>query len=229
MEEREKRSVEEKVLKQEPESEVSNAAVDEEWDFTPVGVWCGIPLLDLLDEVYNTEKTNDKVIAKPIEIVSPNGVVVLKQFTPDDSREIFDLINSSRGHLSQHEDNTAKKYPTLETVCESIVNPSNPNKLRFGIRNNNGVLVGSINLTPDEKNPLTGEVGYYLGASHMGQGYMVEAVKTLTTFVFDQLNYHALYAKVAKANILSAKVLQKAGYLESERGDEDIIFHKQKE
>lgn len=91
MEESEKRSVEEKVLKQEPESEVSNA-VDEEWDFTPVGVWCGIPLLDLLDEVYNTEKTDDKVIAKPIEIVSPNGVVVLKQFTPDDSREIFDLI-----------------------------------------------------------------------------------------------------------------------------------------
>lgn len=228
MEEREKRSVEEKVLKQEPELETSNA-VDEEWDFTPVGVWGGIPLLDLLDEVYNTEKTNDKVIAKPIEIVSPNGGVVLKQFTPDDSQEIFDLIDSNREHLSQHGDKTAKKYPTLETVRKSIVNPSNPNKLRFGIRNNNGVLVGSINLTPDEKNPLTGEVGYYLGASHTGQGYMVEAVKVLTTFAFDQLNYHALYAKVAKENILSAKVLQKAGYLESERGDEDIIFHKQKE
>lgn len=117
----------------------------------------------------------------------------------------------------------------METVCESIVNPSNPNKLRFGIRNNNGVLVGRINLTPNEKNPLTGEVGYYLGASHTGQGYMVEAVNTLTTFAFDQLNYHALYAKVTKANILSAKVLQKAGYLESEKENGDIIFRKQKE
>ncbi|MDO8658911.1 MAG: GNAT family protein [Candidatus Levybacteria bacterium] len=219
MEEREKRPEEEKILEQELEPETSDTNnKGEEWDFTPVGVWCGIPLLDLLD-----------LATKPIEIGSSNGDIVLNQFSVDDSQEIFELIDSSREYLSQHGDDTAKKYPSLNAVRESILSPSNPNKLRFGIRNKNGVLVGSINLTPDEKNPLTGEVGYYLGASHTEQEYMVEAVKVLTTFAFDQLNYHALYAKVTKANIPSAKTLQKAGYLESERGDEDIIFHKQKE
>ncbi len=56
----------------------------------------------------------------PIEIASSDGEVVLRQFTLEDAEEIFKLIDGNREHLSQFGDDTAGKYPTLDSVRESL-------------------------------------------------------------------------------------------------------------
>lgn len=160
----------------------------------------------------------------PIEIVSSTGDVTLRQFTVADADEIFALIDSGRDHLSQHGDETAAKYQTVDAVRDSIATPTNPQRLRFGIRNSDGVLVGSINVTPDDDTPHRGEIGYYLGAAHTGRGYTTEAVTTLTEYAFAQLGYIELYGKVAEANTPSVKVLQRAGYTETRREDGEIYL-----
>jgi len=147
-----------------------------------------------------------------IELKSPSGRIILQQFTPSDAKDIFDLINRNRAHLSQHGDQTAQKYQTVSDVLKSIAHPTNPSKLRFAIRTADGILVGSINLTPDSDNPHRGEVGYYLGAEGTGQGYATEAVKTLCAYAFETLGYEELYAKVVHANGPSARVLLRAGW-----------------
>lgn len=97
---------------------------------------------------------------KPLEIVSKDGQVTLRQLTLEDVEELFALIDRNRDHLSQFGDDTATKYPTVESVRESIEKPKNPKRMRFAIRNIQGQIVGSINLTSDDDNPERGEVGY---------------------------------------------------------------------
>lgn len=159
-----------------------------------------------------------------IEISSPNYRVCLQQFTPADALEIFDLINTNRPHLSQHDDKTALKYPTVEAVLDSITNPSNPDKLRFAIRDEQSRLVGSINLTPDNEDPSRAEIGYYLGAQYTGQGNMTEAALLLTEYAFEELGYTMIFGKVHPDNIKSAEVLKRAGYVETGSKGEHVVF-----
>lgn len=155
---------------------------------------------------------------KPIEILIGSTGIRLKQFTHSDSQAIFELIDRNREHLSQFGDTTAEKYKTVESVEESISNPKNPNRLRFGIWDN-GVLVGSVNLTPEEDDKTKGEIGYYLGAEFKGKGYMIKAVTTLTEFAFKNLGYKEIYGIVHLENFASQQVLKKSGF---ENGGEVI-------
>lgn len=166
---------------------------------------------------------------KPIEILSSDGEVALRQFSPQDSEEIFTLIDRDRKHLSQFGDDTADKYPTLATVRESIEHPKNPKRLRFAIRDKEGKFVGSINLTPDEKDLTQGEIGYYLGFEFQRKGFTGRALEALINYGFNVLNYKTIYGDVAEGNIASTKVLLKAGYQETGRHNGKIHYVKTKE
>lgn len=157
-----------------------------------------------------------------IEIPALRPSTTLELFKEEDVPEIFKLISESKTHLSQHGDETANKYPSEASVLKSIVNPPNPEKLRFAIRNAQKELVGSINLIPNEDG-TQGEVGYYLGEQYTGHGYILSAVLALTTHAFSDLGYRSLFAKVHKDNDPSASVLINAGYKEiNTMGDEAV-------
>lgn len=162
----------------------------------------------------------------PTEIRSATGAISLRQFTSGDAREIFELIDRSRQHLSQHGEDTAIKYPTFESLNESIVHPLNPKRLRFAIRNKDGKIVGGINLTPESDDPKTGEIGYYLGAEEIGYGYASMAVEALTKFGFENLGYEVIYGKVAETNTPSIKVLNSTGFTEERRENGYVYLFK---
>jgi len=84
-----------------------------------------------------------------IELIIEDQLRLL-QYTLEDTDHIFSLIDRNREHLSQHEEPTARKYQEKETVYESIANPKNPLRLRFGIWDGD-IFVGGINLEPDEE------------------------------------------------------------------------------
>lgn len=163
-------------------------------------------------------------ITPPLEIRSKKGRLNLRQFTPAIASDIFDLIDGNRDHLSQFGDETARKYLTYESLLESIVNPKNLKRLRFAIRNSQGEVMGSINVTPDEDNPHKGEIGYYIGSEYQGRGFTTEAAELLTNFAMGELGYTELYAKVHPHNIASQKVLLKAGYQDAGTKDGDVLF-----
>lgn len=163
----------------------------------------------------NQAETNYLPKDNLVEISSPDDVIILKPFTLADVKEIFELIDRNRDHLSQNGEDTAEKYPTLESVEKSISNPSNPKRLRFAIRNFEGELVGSINLTPLDSKPKKGEIGYYLGGEFTGKGYASRAVEALTNYGFNNLGYEEIFGMVANTNIPSLNVLKKAGYKET--------------
>lgn len=165
----------------------------------------------------------------PLEIKSASGRIVLWQFTPEDAREIFELIDRNRGHLSQFGDDTAQKYPTYEAVLKSILQPKNPKRLRFAIRTlEHGELVGSINLTPDADNPQRGEIGCYMGSEYQRRGFATEATRMISEFAFGELGYRELYAKVHPENVVSQRVLTKTAFVKTGLKDGDLIFSRVK-
>ena len=83
---------------------------------------------------------------EPILISTIEAGLVLRTYTPEDAETVFALIDRNRQHLSQHGDETAKKYPDLASFLQSITHPANPNKIRLGIWKGE-TPVGSINLT----------------------------------------------------------------------------------
>lgn len=150
-----------------------------------------------------------------LEIISSDRLVRLRQLTKVDALELFELIDRNRAHLSQFGDKTASKYPTLESIIASIVRPHDPRRLRFAIRNQQGFIVGSINLTPDQADQHQGEIGYYLGQEFTGQGYVTRAIDTLSDQAINGWGFHTLYGNVVAENVASIRALQRAGYNET--------------
>lgn len=167
-------------------------------------------------------------IPQPNEILSQDREICLSPMSLEDTAELFALIDSNRPHLSQFADDTAQKYPTLASLQESVTFPANPKKLRYVIRNKEGVIVGSINLTPIPGEQRSGEVGYYLGAQHQGRGYMTRAVQTLTAYAFQTLGYDVLSGTVHNENLPSARVLLKAGYQQIGKAHDFIVYRIKK-
>lgn len=156
----------------------------------------------------------------PIEIISDDRQLSLRQFAPEDAEEIFELIDSNRDHLSQFGEDTSEKYPTYETVLYSILKPKNPDRLRFAMRNRDGEYMGSINLTP-KGGFQQGEIGYYIGKDFGGKEYTTNAVKTLSSYAFNNLGYETLFGVVDVQNTASIRVLEKAGYQQIKKRIED--------
>lgn len=147
------------------------------------------------------------------------GGVFLRQLTKHDVSAYFDAVDASRDHLSQFGDPTSTKYQTIEDVETSVIQPDDPNKLRFGIWDHDS-FTGSINLTLREDG--SAEVGYWLDARFTGRGYATLATKSLVDFA--RSRYGRIYAKVAEGNDASCKVLERAGLAETSREVGKIVF-----
>ncbi|MDO8591579.1 MAG: GNAT family N-acetyltransferase [bacterium] len=152
--------------------------------------------------------SEQKLASQKIEIFGKDGLA-LRQFVPEDAGSIFALIDEGRAHLHQFGDDTAAKYPSAEAVRESIITPTNPDKLRFGIWDEE-TIVGSINLTSGENQPV--EVGYWVGKKHVGHSYATKALKLVSDYAFEQLDKDLLIANVAVGNEASRRSLEKAGF-----------------
>ncbi len=176
------------------------------------------------NKVHKMSITMSSKTGRPLEITSTDGTITLRQYSLKDAKAAFALIDKNREHLAQFGDRTGVKYPTLESFEESIRNPKNVNRLRFGIWNSKDELVGSINLTPDADNPRRGEIGFYLGGEFQGNGYMKRAVQALTDYAFKKLNYSQIYGKVAVGNEHSVRVLMKNGYFGSVKKEVETIY-----
>lgn len=145
----------------------------------------------------------------PIHISTERPDVVLRQYVPQDAGAIFSLIDSSREHLSQFGEETAAKYPDVESVLVSITDNPQPNKLRFGIWRSD-VLVGSINLTPFSRGP-GGQMGYYIGAPYLRQGFATTAARACVNYALYTLWWRSLHARAHRDNRASQEVLRRAG------------------
>lgn len=72
---------------------------------------------------------------------------------------------------------------------------------------NGGALIGGVGISFQG-----GEIGYWLGQSHWGQGFGTEAVVGLRDHGFSELGLPQLWAAVRPGNDSSCNILEKAGF-----------------
>ncbi|OGH03048.1 MAG: hypothetical protein A2798_01300 [Candidatus Levybacteria bacterium RIFCSPHIGHO2_01_FULL_37_17] len=175
-----------------------------------------------MESKNNSIKEDKFKFADRIIIESKDDSVVIKQLVPDDAQAYFDLVDSDRAHLSQFGDRTAEKYKTVEDVRESIVNPPNPNKIRFGIWDGK-VMVGSDNLTPAENN--SAELGSWVAKKYTGHRYAARARKLLIDLAFNRLGLDKVFSVIKPDNLASINSIESSGFVfEGTEEDGAIIY-----
>ena len=144
----------------------------------------------------------------PLVIPTERPELILRQFIPEDSRPLFELIERNRAHLSKYLDDTSDKYPDFDSVLRSMTYPSKPEKLRFGVWDGE-VLVGTVNLLPLHRLAV---LGYWVGAEYTKKGYATTAAQALCQYANDILGLGQIIAFVHKENFTSQGVLQRCGF-----------------
>lgn len=56
-----------------------------------------------------------------------------------------------------------------------------------------------------------GEMAYWVGEQYWGNGYGTEAAQAMIDFVFEEKNFHRVYARHFKSNPASGKIMEKCG------------------
>lgn len=87
----------------------------------------------------------------------------------------------------------------------------------FVIEGREGAVIGMIGLIP-ERGARPVEIGYWLGKSHWGLGYMAEAVDAMVPFGFAHFATRRIIGSVFPGNDASRRVLERCGFVRFGRG-----------
>ncbi|WOD39942.1 GNAT family N-acetyltransferase [Nodosilinea sp. E11] len=86
--------------------------------------------------------------------------------------------------------------------------------LQLGIEKNaDAQLIGTCTLFNFNHQCRRAELGYALGRSAWGRGFMHEALSVLIDYAFGELNLHRIEAEIDPRNQASAKTLERLGFL----------------
>jgi ribosomal-protein-alanine N-acetyltransferase len=76
-----------------------------------------------------------------------------------------------------------------------------------------GEAVGGVGVVPAEDiERISGELGYWVGEEHWGKGLATLAAREMTTYCFDTLKLHRVWASPFSRNTGSIRVLEKLGF-----------------
>jgi [ribosomal protein S5]-alanine N-acetyltransferase len=79
-------------------------------------------------------------------------------------------------------------------------------------RREDDLVIGTCTLLNLDKENRRGEIGFALGREHWGRGYMNEALETLLSFAFGELDLHRIEADVDPRNAASIRTLERLGF-----------------
>ncbi|HEX2052636.1 MAG TPA: GNAT family protein [Actinomycetota bacterium] len=85
--------------------------------------------------------------------------------------------------------------------------------VRYFAIEHDGLAVGGVGIEPGEDiERISGELGYWVGREHWGRGLATEAAREATTYAFEVLGLHRVWATPFKRNPASIRVLEKLGF-----------------
>lgn len=136
------------------------------------------------------------------------------------NRTYFEKMVPSRGNDYYH-------FKNFKMINEMLLEEQ-AQKLSYFylIKNENGQIVGRINLVDIDKNQQLGHIGYRVGEEHIGKGIANKALKLLLTMVSNQ-EIKQIAAKTTTNNIASQKVLEKNGFKYISTSDEEFEMNGQ--
>jgi len=137
--------------------------------------------------------------------------VALRPLRDDDNVVLTELANNRK-----IADNLRDVFPHPYTVENAIffinLTKQESPQLTFAIEYKGGLcgIAGLLKHADIYRN--TAEIGYWIGEPYWNKGIATRAVKLLTEYGLDHLNYARLQTGIFEYNTSSMKVLEKCGY-----------------
>ncbi len=141
-------------------------------------------------------------------------VLIKNRPTFENARVIFKTIEENREHLEPwipRIKKTKKPEDCLKNLLDKERKSQKKKKADYGIYLNKE-YIGNISLFNIDKKNRTAELGYWLSASFVRNGYMTEAVAILEKEAFEKLQLNRIEIRCDQENLSSSKVAKKCGY-----------------
>lgn len=134
--------------------------------------------------------------------------VNLRTIEEEDIEFLRDNINRKeiRTHL------TARKPVNLnqeKEFFEEVI--SSDDNVHLAISSNQE-MIGIISLEENGKDIRVAEIGIWIDSEHHGNGYGTETVDLVTSYGFNELNYHRITARAHEENKGSQRIWEKLGF-----------------
>lgn len=140
-----------------------------------------------------------------------DGSTVLRALAAADAPELARLANN-KNIWDNVRDYFPHPYSEADAVAFIISKADETPQCTFAITVENR-MAGVIGLVPQsDVYRKNAEIGYWLGEPFWGRGIATKAVRLLTGYGFDTLQFARLYACLFEYNHASMAVLQKCGY-----------------
>lgn len=77
----------------------------------------------------------------------------------------------------------------------------------------NKILLGGINISNIQRGVTqTCNIGYWLGETHSGKGFMEESIRSIIPYIFETIKVNRIQAYTLKSNLPSRKLLEKLNF-----------------
>ena len=144
--------------------------------------------------------------------VSPE--IVLRTYSEEDARELFDVVNENRGHLRPWliwVDATLKEAHSLEYIRAARQEQYEQRSMAMGIFQNDQ-LIGGIGMHHWDPRLKKAQIGYWLAAYACGKGIMQQCSMHFIHYLFTQLGLNKIELQYLPANVRSASVAKRLGF-----------------
>ena len=155
--------------------------------------------------------------------------LLLRQLISSDDNEIF-IMRSDPRILKYLDMPPAKDIEAARNFITRINNNvKNNESIYWGIcLKDNPRLIGTICLWNISNENFSADSGYVLMNEHQGKGYMVEALKKVLLYGFENMGLKTIHADVDPNNIPSINLLEKYNFTQAKKAENTVIYSLEK-
>lgn len=145
------------------------------------------------------------------------GPIDLRRWSAEVIDELMDVLERSQPELARWlpwADPMPSRAAELEAIATAVRDFDQGVKFHyFSFERGSGELVGAASLFPTERDPTIREIGYWVRTDRTGRGYATAAARALTDIAFGALELPAVDIRMDRANLASAAVPPRLGYV----------------
>jgi len=162
-----------------------------------------------------------------MSIIAQTPRMLIREFLPEEKEQFISLMTDTRINVYLPKRNEQQLYDLFtETIAEYL---QGIKLTRWGMFDvDTGELMGLAILRFNADDPGKAELGYALHLHYHGRGLASEMAKALVRYGFEVMQLREIMAVMVEENVLSHKVLLKAGLKRGEniiRGGMELAFY----
>ena len=132
----------------------------------------------------------------------------------EDSKDIFNVVDKDRKHLSKWLSWVEKVHSYKDTEINTAERIEKFNKKEaasfYAVYENK--WIGSVGFISLNKTHKEGEIGYWISSDYEGKGLMTECVRASIKYGFKQLDLHRIVIRCSSANLKSSSIPRRLGF-----------------